>query len=323
MHKRSFLLAFLCISFFQNSVTASTSSASSSGAGFMEGMLAMGALGSFANLVTLAYNDLKPNNPVGAYTVLGLFALSLAQKENKEFFSTCARAVEWPFIWTFKKLEQKCTGGYSLTYNHIASWHNRVARVLTPLTKTTAMVDLSKDRRLRIMDQEDGQDDGQDDQWKKQVTHIEREFGFMSKALACRLAYYKDVKKHSKDRGVTRAPHRVVNSIGKSFVRTSLIRNEEVAFHLEEIISYLKETVEYCKTVPHFSALDKEHMKRLMGNICNAFEHLSVLVDERSAADRGKNKIPMTADGSLLGRSSYSGSSYTSYDSGYGSTNLY
>ncbi len=62
-------------------------------------------------------------------------------------------------------------------------------------------------------------------------------------------------------------------------------------------------------------------MKRLMGNICTTFEHIGVLVDELSAADKNKKKLPMTADGALT-RGGYAGGSYGGYDSPGGSYGL-
>jgi hypothetical protein len=244
------------------------------------------------------------------------------QKESPDFFNTGVRLIESPFLLAQKKLQKTFCGGQSLTWNEVASWHNRVSRLLIPLTKTTSMVDLSKDRRLRIMDQEDGQDEGQDDQWKQQVAHIERECFFMVKMLTLRLAFYKDqpsLKNRKKKIGIVtravKAPVTMVQALGKSVLRTSLTRNEEVAFGLEEAISYLHQTVDYCKSVSHFSGVDKEHMKRLMSSICTTFEHIGVLVDELSAADKNKKKLPMTADGALT-RGGYAGGSYGGgYDS--------
>lgn len=317
MHARNLFLAFLCFSFSQNTMTTPNAS-SSSDSGFWAGMAAMGAIRGISDLVIPLGAKIEGKGyQVASIALITIFALSLAQKENKEFFNTAARYVEWPFVWTSKKLEKIFTGGCSLTYNEVASWHNRVARLLTPLTKTTAMVDLSKDRRLRIMDQDDGADEVHDDHWSNQVMHIEREFAFLTKVLTTRLAYYEDRKTARKNKGITRGPRRVVDPLGKSFVRMSLIRQEEVAFQLKEVISYLKETSDYCKTVSHFSAVDKEHIKRLMGSICTAFEHIGVLVDELSVADRNKTKIQMTADGSL-GRSGYSTGLYGSYAESYG-----
>lgn len=322
MHVRNLFLAFLCL--FFSSPSAASSASSTTDSGFWTGMAAMGAIRGISDLVIPLGTKIEGKGyQIASIVLITLFALSLAQKENKEFFSTCARYVEWPFMWTSKKLQKVFTGGRSLTYNEVASWHNRVARLLTPLTKTTAMVDLSKDRRLKIMDQDDGKDDGIDDQWARQAAHIEKEFNFLIKVLTVRLAFYKDPKLTKKQKGwLIKAPHRVVSPMGKSFVRMSLIRHDEVAFQLEEAISYLKEVIDYCKSVSHFSAIDKEHMKRLMGSTCTTFEHIGVLIDELSVADRTKNKIPMTIDGAL-NRGGYSSGSYGSYGSEYGSGGSY
>ena len=329
MQMRNLVLVFLCTVFSGSSVSASAPAAAVA-AGSRDSLLAALALDNairgLADLVGRLASGLEKigHNKV-ALGVVAIFALSLIQKENPDFFNTGVRLVESPFLLLQKKLQQVFCGGQSLTWNEVASWHNRVSRLLTPLTKTTSMVDLSKDRRLRIMDQDDGQDDGQDDQWKRQVTHIERECGFTIKMLTVRLAFYKD-QPHLKNkkqkigavRKALKAPVSVVQTLGKSALRTSLTRNEEVAFGLQEAISYLQETIDYCKSVTHFSGLDKEHMKRLMGGICTTFEHIGVLVDELSAADKNKKKIPMASDGALS-RGGYAGGSYGGYDSPGGS----
>ena len=243
-----------------------------------------------------------------ALGVGGLYALSIVQKENPDFFATIVRGVEWPFSILERKLQHYFCSGKSLTWNEIASWHNRVSRLLLPLTKTASVVDLSKERRLRNIDLEDDQTGTQDVQWVNQVKHIEREFIFLKKVLMYRLRYYKDIPA-TKNKTVG-------TSLGKVLVRTSLNRNEEIAFGLEEVIGYLGETVDYCKSVPRFSALDKEYIKRLMGSICTTCEHLGVLVDEVTAADRTKKKIPMSVDGALpRGYTGMSGG----YAEGYGS----
>ncbi len=326
MQMRNLILVFLCAVFSGSSVLAEAP-VSPSKDSLLAALALDGAIRGLSDLVARLSNGLEKFEYKGtALVVVAIFALSLVQKESPDFFNTGARYVEWPFLLIQKKLQKTFCGGQSLTWNEVASWHNRVSRVLTPLTKTTSMVDLSKDRRLRIMDQEDGQDEGQDNQWKQQVAHIERECGFMVKMLSMRLEFYKEKpllkkKKISPVTRVIKAPVNVVQAMGRSVLRTSLTRNEEVAFGLQEAISYLQETVDYCKSVSHFSRLDKEHMKRLMGNICTTFEHIGVLVDELSAADKNKKKLPMTADGALT-RGGYAGGSYGGYDSPSGSYGL-
>ena len=325
MKMRNLILVFLCTLFSGSSVFANQNldSKQNSDVDFTS---RFNGRTTFADVAMELVKEAKNNGLVTiSFGLLGIFAISLMQKESPDFFNTGVRYVEWPFLLMQKKLQRIFCGGQSLTWNEVASWHNRVSRLLIPLTKTTSMVDLSKDRRLRIMDQEDGQDAGQDDQWKQQVAHIEKECGFIVKMLTIRHAFYKEqlLVKNKKTSAIMRAmkaPVTMVQGMGRSILRTSLTRNEEVAFGLQETISYLRETVDYCKSVSHFSALDKEHMKRLMGNICTTFEHIGVLVDELSAADKNKKKLPMTADGALT-RGGYAGGSYGGYapNDSYGS----
>lgn len=254
-----------------------------------------------------------------------LYCLSVVQKDNPDFFASVVRTLESPLFLMQRRMQKFFCEGKSLTWNEVASWHNRVVQLLTPLTKTTSVIDLSKDRRLRSMDQEDDQNGGQDLQWGQQVAHIEREFTFLKKVLTHRLRYYKDVRPQTKEEKIKKLKEelrqgnvvRNFKSLGKKVVRTSLTRNEEIAFGLEEATVYLREIVEYCKSVPQFSALDKEHLKRLMNTMCSTCKHLGVLVDEVTAADRTKKKIPMSADGELT-RGYTGGSSYSDGYSSYG-----
>lgn len=270
-----------------------------------------------SGMIVQGFIDLLKNKEfaITAITIAGLYSLSIIQKENPDFVAAIVRTLEWPFFIIERKMQHFYCGGKSLTWNEVASWHNRVSRILTPLTKTTSVIDLSKDRRLRSMDQEDDVTGHQDTQWLNQVAHIEKEFLFLKKVLMYRLRYYKDVPSSKKKKSS------IVKSFGKNVVRTSLNRNEEIAFGLEEAIVYLNETIVYCKSVSQFSSLDKEHLKRLVGNICTVFEHLGVLVDEVTAADRNKKKIPMSADGAL--NRAYTGAAGIGYSDSYTSSGSY
>ena len=269
--------------------------------------------------------DLRDWGLIPVAIALGaLYSLSVVQKDNPQFFASVVRGLEWPFFLTQRKLQKFFCNGQSLTWNEVASWHNRITQLLTPLTKTTSVIDLSKDRRLRSMDQEDDVLGAPDAQWAQTVAHIEKEFLFMKKVLAYRLRYYKDLpKKTNKSKNNQKNAVDSFKEVGKGLVRTSLNRNEEIAFGLEEAEVYLTEIITYCKSVPQFSALDKEHLKRLMNAICSTCKHLGVLVDEVTAADRTRNKLPMSTDGELTrgyaGGSAYSGG-YSSY--GVGGSNV-
>ena len=190
MQMRNLFLVFLCV--FSGSFTSASVPPVTLESNLVAAFSAEKAIQSLASVITTLYKGTVEAHPRIALAVVAVFALSLMQKESPEFFNTGVRLVGSPFLLIQKKLQKTFCGGQSLTWNEVASWHNRVSRVLTPLTKTTSMVDLSKDRRLRIMDQEDGQDEGQDDQWKQQVAHIERECGFMIKMLSIRLEFYKE-----------------------------------------------------------------------------------------------------------------------------------
>ncbi len=216
-----------------------------------------------------------------------VWAVGKIQKENPDFFSSVIRTLEWPFFVAEKKLQKLFCNGKSLTWNELASWHNRIYKLLSPLTKSTSVLDLTKDRRLKAIDAED-ENTVKDQTWTKQIIHIDRELTFLGNILDERLRYYKDQHKNTSTN--------FIKSAGKRLIRTSLNRNEEIAFGLEEIKHYLSETNEYFQSLTHASALDKEHLKKQIHAICSSFEHLGTLVDEVSAADKTKKKIPMVSD---------------------------
>ena len=240
-----------------------------------------------------------------------VWAVGKIQKENPDFFNGIVRSLEWPFFVTQRKFQKFFCNGKSLTWNELASWHNRVYKLLSPLTKATSVLDLSKDRRLRAMDAEDDQTQV-DEAWIKQVVHIERELGFLMQVLQERLRYYEDQKVKDKKK----KSDGIIKSAGKSLMRTSLNRNEEIAFGLKELEGYLTEIVDYCRFIHQSSALNKEHLKKLIGSVCAVFEHLGTLVDEVSAADRTKKKIVMVSDATTRGYSGIDGSG--GYGGGYG-----
>ncbi len=255
-------------------------------------------------------------------TLAGLYVVSSLQKQNPEFFSSLMRVVESPWFIFQKRMELLFCGGQSLTWNQLASWHNHMSKLLSPLTKATSVLDLGKERRLRAIEIEDGTENVQDTQWLTLSTHIQHECDFLAFVLTQRLRYYKEhPEKEVENRHLVvkalMVPVAGIKKVGKVLVRTSLTRNEEIAFGLEETIAYLKEVSEYCASISHFGALDKEIIKRLMVSICSTIEHLGVLVDEVSAADKSRKKLPMTLDGTL-NKGYTPGSGFGGYDAMYG-----
>ncbi len=251
-----------------------------------------------------------------------MWAVSSLQKQNPDFFNSSVRMAETPFFYLQNKLQILFCSGQSLTWNQLASWHNRVSKLLSPLTKATSVLDLGKERRLKALDIEDGAEGVQDEQWLTLSAHIERECAFLCAVLNQRLHYYKEYpEKKDVDQHVVvktlMVPIQGVKEIGKACVRSSLTRNDEIAFGIEETIEYLQEVSTYCSSVTQFSALDKEIVKRLMVSICSTLEHLGVLVDEVGAADKTKKKLPMTLDGSVT-KGYTPGGGFGGYDPSYG-----
>lgn len=225
----------------------------------------------------------------------GYVALSELEKQNKSFFNDTLNIVRTPYIFVRKRFERLFCSGESLSWNELITWRTRVMKLLSPLTKQTTVVDLSREKRLRLIDQEDSSEAIFDEQWAEYVRHIENQCSFLMVRLDKHLNYYQDrknkeVKKvddglaYITDNSVVNPIKRPVVFIGKSFVRASIKRDEEIAFYLEELKTYLQEIITYTKSVTQLSSLDKDRIKQMMNSTCDVFEHVATLIDANTAA---------------------------------------
>lgn len=258
----------------------------------------------------------------------GVVLLSELQKQNPEFFNSVTGIVKAPFILTRKRLERLFCNGESLSWNEIVTSRNRVMRLLSPLTKQTTVVDLSRDKRLRLMDQEDDKGQVRDEQWTEYVQHIDSQLTFMSNMLQNALNFYENEQKKSAkvtctccvcltEKYVVKPTLNFAKAGGSACVRISTKRNEEIAFYLKELKVYLKEIIDYSKSVLQLADLDKERIKRLMNSTCDAFEHIAVLVDAGTAsAPASKPVVGQLAMQRDSGAGAGAGAGYGGY--GYG-----
>ncbi len=212
----------------------------------------------------------------------GIYIASRAQKMNPEFFAALWRLTKSPIIFFQKKSERFLCGGESLSWNVVVSWHNRVFDSLTPLTKQSSVMDLTKDRRIKVLDQ-GGVDVGIDPVWLQTQTHVYQEFAFMKKVFEQHLRYYQDQEAKEQKRliALVASP---LQDVAKSCVRLSIKRHEETAFYINKIMTYCDQLCVYINSVSTKESLDKELMKRYMEDLCSACKHVATLVDDTTAA---------------------------------------
>jgi hypothetical protein len=222
---------------------------------------------------------------------LGVYvALSELEQKNSKFFNRTVNIVRSPWVFVRKRCELLFCGGESLSWNELITWSNRVMKLLSPLTKQTTVVDLSREKRLRLIDQSDIESI-LDVQWLEYSQHIEKQFSFMVKRIDSHLSYYQDKKNEKPYRNRVIDPIKnVVTYAGKACIRVSIKRDEEIAFYLEEVKTYLEEIITYTKSIKQLSDLDKDRVKRVMNSTCDAFEHIATLVDADTAAS-GRNSV--------------------------------
>lgn len=236
-----------------------------------------------------------------ACTLGGVALLSELEKQNPKFFNRTMNTVSAPWIFARKRCENLFCSGESLSWNELITWRTRVMKLLSPLTKQTTVVDLSREKRLRLIDQEDGAEVILDEHWAEYTQHIEKQFTFTINLLDTHLNYYRDKKNKEEEKqkksvslsfkSLTINPIAKASSFaGKACIRASVSRNEEIAFYLEEIKTYLQEIIIYTKSVNQLSSLDKDRVKRVMNSTCDAFEHVATLIDANTAAS-GRNAV--------------------------------
>ncbi|MFT6765204.1 MAG: hypothetical protein ACJAZS_000071 [Alteromonas naphthalenivorans] len=276
-----------------------------------------------AGAIVAVLKMVHENNYPNTACVLGCYvAVSELEQKNSQFFNRTINIVKSPWVFARKRCELLVCGGESLSWNELVTWRNRVMKLLSPLTKQATVVDLSKEKRLRLIDQDDNAEVVLDEQWAEYAQHIDKQFSFMVKRLDKHLNYYQDKKNvEYKDTNIVYKiidPIKgAINGIGKAFIRVSIKRDEEVAFYLEEIKTYLQEIIVYSKNVNQLSDLDKDRVKRTMNSICDAFEHVATLIDADTAAS-GRNAV-----GQLTVQKESTGNAYAGGYGGYGNVGAF
>ncbi len=281
---------FLCFTLFFSCV-ASSNQLPAGGAelgDFAKHIMGLGAAG-------IVINVLKEQGETGkaAASIFGVYVvLSELEKQNKGFFNGTIDIVRVPTRRLCRYYEFIRYGGESLSWNKLILWRARIMKSLSPLTKQTTVVDLSREKRLRLIDQDDNEEAMLDDHWQEYATHIQTQCNFIIKCLNAHLKYYR-------------------------YHKTTINKNnaeyyEEIAFYLEELKTYLEEIVTYTQNVKQISSLDKDRVKRMMSSTCDAFEHVATLVDPNTAS-AGRDAV-----GQLTVQRENSGNSYTNpYGSPY------
>lgn len=265
---KNFLLSFVCLTLSLSSVGhAVQPSASSGGMGDVaQQIMGLGATG----IVINSLSGLGDKGKIAA-SVLGVFfVVSELEKQNRKFFNGTVNIIRVPVKSLCRYYEFLRYGGESLSWNKLIVWRTRVMKLLSPLTKQTTVVDLSREKRLRLIDEDEDSAEILDEQWVEYVNHIDKQCSFMVVSLEAHLHYYKE-KRSKKD-------------------AQKIKYHEEIAFYLEELKTYLQEIVTYSKSVKQLSALDKDRVKRIMNSTCDTFEHVATLVDADTAAD-SKNAL--------------------------------
>lgn len=261
------------------------------------------------------YQNKSVRNLIYAGALIGaVYAASKIQKMNPEFFSTLWRTAKSPLVLVRKKVEILVCGGESLEWNVIVSWHNRMLKVLTPLTKQASVMELAKERRIQDLAYQDVTYAAVDVPWQQIQNHVQEELHFMNTVLERHASYYQDSQHDKLRSGCMHKVGTVVHSAGKTCVRLSSKRYEEIAFYIKKIMRYSDDCCTYVASVKTKESLDKELVKRYMEDMCSTFEHLATLVDDITAA------APHSAQGQLMlirtqggMHNAPGGSSYMSY----------
>lgn len=265
---KKFLLSFVCLTLSITSVghTSQVPAATGGMGDVAQQIMGLGATG----IVINSLSSLGREGKVVA-SVLGVyFVLSELEKQNRQFFNGTVNIIRVPAKRLCRYYEFVRYGGESLSWNKIIIWRTRIMKLLSPLTKQTTVVDLSREKRLRLIDEDENSTAILDDQWVEYIAHIEKQCSFIILSLESHLQYYKE-KKYAKN-------------------AQKIKYYEEIAFYLEELKIYLQEIITYSKSVKQLSALDKDRVKRLMNSTCDTFEHVATLVDADTAAD-SKNAV--------------------------------
>ena len=175
-----------------------------------------------------------------------------------------------------KAFEHLIYGAESLSWNYLAALNNKTYHTIRPLVIQTAGSALAREKRLRLLDEEDSViDEG----WHNLIETTQKELSMIIRALKNSLSCYKNGGSHSYVKGLIR----------KIAENASLNKNEEIVMYIDLLIDYLEMVTQACQQAPTIERLDKEYVKKLLIRICDTFEHLGFLIDEY-VASRGQQR---------------------------------
>ena len=228
-------------------------------------------------------NTLNEHKYITLYASLGtILFLGEIQRESPKFFNALTKIVTIPTTIVRKKLERIFCNGESLSWNDILMMKNRINNIFSPLTKQSTVVDLSREKRFKIMNKDGSEEQVKDTQWIQARNHIQLEFKFLCMILNQHLNYYEPQSSQC------------LQSAGQACVHITLQKESAIIFSIKNIITYLEEAHTYFGTVETLEELDKEHLKSISTNISDTFDHLATLINVETAAARSSiGKLPL------------------------------
>lgn len=234
----------------------------------------------------------------GVLPAIGLvWFIGEINKENPKYYNHVATLAKSPWVITRKSGERLFCGGESLIWNDIVIWRKRINQILSPFTKQATVVDLSRDKRLSVLNQFGDNEELKDIQSVHILENMIKQLQFLSGQLEMNKKYYKQEPIKRKRHVITRVitiPLQYVMAAGAACMRLGVNRHDEIAFYIEQLQAHISSLIEYIKTVATLSDLDKEKMKTYLGLLTDILEHMATLVDvETAAASR-------TPEGKLL-----------------------
>lgn len=187
-------------------------------------------------------------------------------KNVPEWLISCGRLAK-------RSWERIIYGTETLSWNYLAALNNKSYRTIKPLVVQTAGTVLAREKRLRILDDEEEVE--VDEEWKLLALTTKKELEMIISALEESLPCYVN-----KLNGESPRIKKMARGLSDKF---SLTRCKEIVAYVEILVEYLNTVINSCESAKSFEQLNKEHVKRLLIRICDTFEHLGFLIDEKVA----------------------------------------
>ena len=233
--------------------------------------------------------------------------LQMAVKKSPAILSRTYRLVS-------RAYDRMLYGVDSFSLDYLIALNNKAFKTVKPLTVQAAGGVLAREKRLRVLDDE--QSSQKDPEWSNIANMTQKELSMIVDALKRSMPCYRS----SLDEKQSHLKHFIIGASQK----VSLARNQEILLYLEMSVEYLELVISACQDVASFEKLDKEYVKKLLIRICDTFEHLGFLIDEEgmiSPSGRGAHRfLKLGVQGSGQYNSYGSGSLYGgggSYAGGY------